>query len=218
MKTKNSLLLAFTLAMAPAAAWAADGQVLINQSTIMNAGGFPYTISQPGSYKLSGNLTMTSTAGGNFSGIDIAIIISSSNVTLDFNGFNLILVNNIANLPHLLLGIGSTGFINAVSIQNGAINFTGTGSALAGNYTGIDTLGSGSFRLETFSVFQPGTIANFDRSIRIDKNSILRHVVTNGNMDVACPSVVLESIARTITDPTNGTGCVTALLTAYSAQ
>ena len=47
-------------------AFAVDGQVLINQSTVMAAGGFPYIISNSGSYKLSGNLTMNTTSAGNY--------------------------------------------------------------------------------------------------------------------------------------------------------
>jgi hypothetical protein len=45
--------------MFSAPAFAVDGVVLINQSTVMAAGGFPYKITQPGSYKLSGNLAVT---------------------------------------------------------------------------------------------------------------------------------------------------------------
>jgi len=45
-----------------------EGVVLINQSTVMAAGGFPYVITQPGSYKLSGNLTLNTTQAGDFLG------------------------------------------------------------------------------------------------------------------------------------------------------
>jgi hypothetical protein len=65
-----------------APAFAVDGQVLINQSTVMAAGGFPYKITQPGSYKLSGNLVVSapSTDG---------IVMETGNVTLDLNGFTI---------------------------------------------------------------------------------------------------------------------------------
>jgi hypothetical protein len=39
-------------------AFAVDGATLINQASVMAAGGFPYKITQPGSYKLSGNLVV----------------------------------------------------------------------------------------------------------------------------------------------------------------
>jgi hypothetical protein len=62
--------------------FAIDGTVLINQSTVMAAGGFPFKITQPGSYKLSGNLIVPALLGG----IDISV----PNVTLDLNGFSVI--------------------------------------------------------------------------------------------------------------------------------
>jgi hypothetical protein len=74
------------MALVPACLFAVDGQVLINQSTVMAAGGFPYKITQPGSYKLSGPLTMTTTVSGNFNSTDVAIEIESGQVTLDLNG------------------------------------------------------------------------------------------------------------------------------------
>ena len=47
-------------------AWAVDGVVLINQSSVAAAGGFPFFITQPGSYKLSSNITMNVTSAGNY--------------------------------------------------------------------------------------------------------------------------------------------------------
>ena len=58
--------------------FAVDGTVLINQSTVMG-GGFPYHITQPGSYRLSGNLVVPALTNG--------IVIAASHVTLDLNGF-----------------------------------------------------------------------------------------------------------------------------------
>jgi parallel beta-helix repeat protein len=65
-----------------APAFAVDGVILINQATVMAAGGFPYKITRPGSYKLSGNLVVTTA-------IAEAIVISSDDVTLDLNGFSI---------------------------------------------------------------------------------------------------------------------------------
>jgi Right handed beta helix region len=81
-----------TLAAAAFAAWpgaalAIDGQTLINHSnatsgyvTAGDTPGYPVTISQPGSYKLSGNLVLPD-------GHTTAIEITADNVTLDLNGF-----------------------------------------------------------------------------------------------------------------------------------
>src|SRR5215472_5508177 len=59
--------------------------IQINQATIAasgnrSTGGFPFTITQPGSYILTGNIVVS--LGG---GIEIA----SDNVTIDLNGFTI---------------------------------------------------------------------------------------------------------------------------------
>src|SRR5579859_1332837 len=78
---KRHVLFTLALSLAPIAVYAVDGVGLINQSTVMAAGGFPYVISQPGSYKLSGNLEAPAGSNG--------IVIAASNVTLDLNGFTI---------------------------------------------------------------------------------------------------------------------------------
>ena len=86
-KTVFSLL---AIALVLPCAFAVDGVVLINQATVMAAGGFSYIIRDAGSYKLSGNLIMNTTLLGNYFAVwDIAIAIASSNVILDLNGFAL---------------------------------------------------------------------------------------------------------------------------------
>jgi hypothetical protein len=75
----------------PASLWAVDGVVLINQTIVMAAGGFPYTITQRGSYKLSGNLVLPSDTHG--------IVIASDNVTIDLNGFAIIGLAECAGGP-----------------------------------------------------------------------------------------------------------------------
>ena len=72
----------FAMALVPACVYAVDGQILINQATVMAAGGFPYRITASGSYKLSGNLTQPT------DGVD-AIQINANNVVLDLNGFTI---------------------------------------------------------------------------------------------------------------------------------
>lgn len=70
-------------------AHAVEGVVLIDQARAIEGGvtagdgpGFPVEINQPGSYRLSGNLTV---ANPNTT----AIRIKSTNVTLDLNGFTI---------------------------------------------------------------------------------------------------------------------------------
>src|SRR5882762_4507455 len=78
------------LAAISSSLYADDGVVLIDQNRALagnvtpgDAPGFPVTISQPGSYRLSGNLTVP----------DInttAIQITADFVTLDLNGFSIV--------------------------------------------------------------------------------------------------------------------------------
>jgi hypothetical protein len=88
MSIQRLICFAFTLTGAFSTLYAGDGVILIDQNralagnvTPVDAPGFPVTITQPGSYRLSGNLT----AGANVSGIEIL----ASNVTLDLNGFTI---------------------------------------------------------------------------------------------------------------------------------
>lgn len=80
----------FCFALLALAPWAhaVDGVVLINQGTSVKGlpgcphSGFPIIICKSGSYRLSGNLTIS---GVNTDGIDI----TANNVTLDLNGFTI---------------------------------------------------------------------------------------------------------------------------------
>lgn len=115
-------------------AFAIDGQILINQAIVTAAGGFPYKITQPGSYKLSGNLVVTAE---NTDAIDI----STSNVTLDLNGFSItgpitctgqgsgLSCSNGASTGVSAFGLGTTikngtvsGFNDGVFIENGIVD------------------------------------------------------------------------------------------------
>lgn len=112
--------LLWTVVLAPLPALAA-GEVLLTDAAALagnvtpgDAPGYPITLSQPGSYQLAGNLTLT--AGG-------GIQITSSYVTIDFNGFQ-------------MDGSGTAGtavFGNeeSVVLRDGTI--TGFGSAVSGS-------------------------------------------------------------------------------------
>jgi len=90
--------------------YAVDGVVLIDQNhalagniTAGDAPGFPVTLSQPGSYRLTSNLTV---ADANTTGIQIM----ANNVTLDLNGFSIIgpvvCTSSPATCPAVGTGIG----------------------------------------------------------------------------------------------------------------
>lgn len=116
MKRMMRLLLPcglFLLAFAPAAS-ATDGVVLINQATaatgLPGCGTSPFAllvICQPGSYRLSGNLTVAAP-------LENGIEILASRVTLDLNGFT-------------ITGINAAGFgifvnpVDGVTAENGTV-------------------------------------------------------------------------------------------------
>jgi hypothetical protein len=84
------LLGALAVAILSSTAYGVDGVVLINQNTALagnvtpgDAPGFPVTISQAGSYRLSGNLTVPDAN-------TTAIQVTADNVTIDLNGFSII--------------------------------------------------------------------------------------------------------------------------------
>jgi hypothetical protein len=92
---------------------AVDGVVLIDQNhaiagnvTPSDAPGFPVTLSQPGSYRLSGNLTVPD-------GNTTAIQITSDHVSLDMNGFSIIgpiaCTSSPAICPPSSQGVGING-------------------------------------------------------------------------------------------------------------
>jgi hypothetical protein len=118
-----------------APAFAVDGVVLINQSTVMAQGGFPYKITQPGSYKLSGNLVVTTA-------IEEAIEIISDDVTLDLNGFSISCNGSCAGQAILnpcavsIYSSGIKGFGNNTTITNGSIRGFRSGFGVEMNGTG----------------------------------------------------------------------------------
>lgn len=81
----------------------------------------PFTISAPGSYYLTGNLTITSTVNG--------ITIAASDVHLDLNGFT------IAGTTGNVSGITVSGVRANLTIQNGAIRGCGNYGINAQNAT-----------------------------------------------------------------------------------
>jgi hypothetical protein len=89
MKLCGILTLGLVLGLT-GSAWAVDGVVDINQARALAGGvspgdtaGFPVTISQAGSYRLTGNLTVPDAN-------TTAISVAADNVTIDLNGFSIL--------------------------------------------------------------------------------------------------------------------------------
>jgi len=68
---------------AASVAVADEGVIEINPASVQAAGGFPFVIASPGSYRLTGNIVMANPA-------PTAIRIDAADVHLDLNGFSLI--------------------------------------------------------------------------------------------------------------------------------
>jgi hypothetical protein len=182
-------LLALAMLLVPAYAFAVDGQVLINQSTVMAAGGFPYTISQSGSYKLSGNLVVPAGSA--------AIQISASYVTLDLNGFTVIGSPGIFDL------ILATGSFKGITIRNGTIS--------AGSGPPLDTSLAVGTVLEDLSLIQ----SNGGGGVLLGSSVIVRRVSYPGAaITVSCPALVVDSLASLfIRNTTTSTACTFGFIT-----
>jgi len=108
---------------------AVDGMILINQSKALtgsvtpgDAAGFPVTLSQPGSYRLSGNLTVSDQN-------TTAIQVTADNITIDLNGFA-ILGPNLAN--GVGQGVSASSRTN-VAVLNGTVRGMGERGVHLGN-------------------------------------------------------------------------------------
>jgi hypothetical protein len=126
-------LLLLAIVLVPTCLYAIDGQVLINQSTL-NASGGTYTITQPGSYKLSGNLTAKDQNTN-------VIVIAADHVTIDLNGFAILGTADCSGGLAPCAGSGTGEGIRTalgtarfnITIRNGTIQGMGA--------TGIDLTG-----------------------------------------------------------------------------
>lgn len=99
----------FCLVTLSTTAFAVDGITLINQATVNAAGGFPYAITQSGSYRLAGNLVVPNTAAN-------GIVISADDVSLDLNGFLITCAAGYSSFP---AGVYATN--NNAHVSNGTV-------------------------------------------------------------------------------------------------
>jgi hypothetical protein len=161
-------LLFVVAAFLPTCLWAVDGVVLINQSTVMAAGGFPYVISQPGSYKLSGNLNMPTP------GLD-AIQIKSDNVTLDLNGFTISGPGvSVTGAPGTCgINFGSPTHCSAIISSNA--NTMVKNGALRGFSDALALFGSGSI----FAVNASGNLVGISTG---GPSSVISRCIANSNL------------------------------------
>jgi hypothetical protein len=203
---KKRVIAALAMALLPACAFAVDGVVLINQSTVMSAGGFPYTITQPGSYRLSGNLTV---ADANTNAIDIF----ANNVTIDLNGFSIIgpvvCTGEGINLKCSPNGIGAgvhAGVASwGITVFNGSVTRMGYfGINLYSHSSSVERVhadfnGTGGIYVTDATV--SGCTANFNGRSGIEVNSstvsgnTANHNFNYGIVVGDCPSAIVGNTA-----------------------
>ena len=132
LRTLASLLVAaFVLGALPARA--VDGVVEINQAaalaggvTLLDAPGFPVTIAERGSYRLTGELNVPPDTNG----IDVGI----DHVTIDLNGFTIFGGGGASGV-----GIHAPFAVQSVRVHDGTVaNMAGKGVHLAGSYQVVE--------------------------------------------------------------------------------
>lgn len=151
---------------AGAALSGAQAQTMIGGGKV--APSFPITISQPGSYKLAGNLTVPAGSSG--------IVITASNVTLDLGGYAITGGNQCNGGWSAMTCTGSTnstgidaGKAIMASVSNGQVSGFGTGVSVAYGSTVSD------MRISSISDY--GILARMGSIVR---NTSLFYVRTMG--------------------------------------
>lgn len=175
---KKTIIVVIAMAFLPTCAFAVDGVVLINQSAVMAAGGYPYIISQPGSYKLSGDLTAPSNTN--------AINVTSRLVTLDLNGFN---VSCSAAVGVVVNCITDTATISNLTILNGTILVDQDPFNLNHTIVAIN-IGSPSTSVHDVSIHAPAA----STAMKLGAGSIVHHNNVTAQISVGGLSVIVENV------------------------
>ena len=111
---------------------AADGEVEINHAAILQGGisstdapGYPATVSESGSYRLTGNLTVSSN--------QTAIEVEAAHVTIDLAGFAISGPNDCSSFPCTIVssGVGVKILARDVTVMNGLISGMGNSGILS---------------------------------------------------------------------------------------
>jgi hypothetical protein len=190
----GGLCAATSLLALAAPVWAGDGRIEINQvialaggvngSLVADPPGFPVTISQSGSYVLTGNLANPSLETD-------SIHATVGGVTLDLNGFTVSGPRTCtSNDPDDCTGSGAGNGIvlfGDSSVKNGTVRAHGNVGVLLG------LPGGGAFLVENVIVAQNGSLG-----VLAAENAVLRDlvVVTNGSDGIgASHGVVIENCA-----------------------
>ncbi|MBL0870392.1 MAG: right-handed parallel beta-helix repeat-containing protein [Phycisphaerales bacterium] len=137
-----------------------EPRIAISAANTPGDGDSIFKITQPGSYYLTGNVT----AVANKHGIEI----TSSGVTIDLNGFDLVGVPGMGTFDGIITSLAS---LRAIVISNGTVRNWGG--------DGIDLSSGGSLGVRVENIIAVG---NAGYGIRVDAFSNLRHCIATANL------------------------------------
>jgi hypothetical protein len=224
------LLTAIGLAtVIPNVTLAVDGVVLISQSSALagsvtpgDTPGFPVTISVPGSYRLSSNLTAPD---ANTDAIDI----TASHVTIDLNGFSIIgptvcSLNQNTCSPNNGSGVGISGYSNTsnIAVLNGDIHGMGSQGIILLGFGRVENVHVSSNGYAGISVGEGSKVSscvvsnNGSDGISALPGAVISGNTTNHNRNdgiiALCPSLIEGNTANSngVNIITTGSGCVLA--------
>jgi hypothetical protein len=187
------LVAAVALAALPAAA--VDGEILIDQAKVMAGGitpgddpGFPATLTRPGRYKLTGNLTMPAGQHG--------IEVTRDEVAIDLNGFT------ISTKPFSDHNGVHASSVSGLRVMNGTITGFAYGiynlggralvedMRLVTNLTGVYSEGDSQIRNSTIAMGRIGIYCVFE--CLIERNVVAAN--TAHGIDTLGAGVVLGNV------------------------
>lgn len=174
---------------------AVDGVTLIDQKiamsgkvTRMDTAGFPVTISEPGSYRLSGNLVVPDAA-------TTAIEITSDDVTLDLNGFSIIGPNVCTPNPTRCTYSGGGGIgimaVGPQGVESPANVRVSNGIVRGMGGHGIRMMGRGTV------VERVNTISNGGPGIVVGEGSIIDSVARLSGSGAAIVGLIVRGCTST---------------------
>ncbi len=182
------IALALLMLVSAPIAHAVDGVIEINQARALAGGvtpddtaGLPVTISAPGSYVLTGDLSST---GAN----ETIIEITTNDVTLDLNGFTIrcIFVFNPCAGTGAGRGINGSNMTN-VTVRNGTVRDMPSDGIKLGNQARIDKVqalsngGDGMMVMHSSSVYASVADSNGSAGIQAAGGSVIEGNVTTSN-------------------------------------
>jgi hypothetical protein len=185
-----SYVLALPCMVVSAVAQDTGGTVLINQTVITAAGGFPYHITQPGSYRLSSNLSVNTPS--------IGLSIDSEGVTLDLGGFS---ITGPGAQAGVSIGIYSSGYRD-ITVKNGSVRSFAYGINLndSGGGSIVDvqaTYNQYGLRLGGFSVSRCAATYNSVIGMLLTDSVVQQStVIGNGTGIVLGDSIALGNIVN----------------------